>query len=207
MIKILVLSIALSFAVVSNLSAQPTSKKQVVLPSKPIYGIDELYVFPWYGSQSDYFKRTGKKAPWNPALAPKNWEDPAANDTAFTKRSVVYTNTLVTDATGRVLVDSKGVPQLDLLVLPKAIAGSVNIPPDGANVEGADQLPIPAPLRDLDPDEEFTTNGAFGGLAVKNNRYLSTHEDELSTSFQNSDRSRMVRIEKMLSDLTKLLAK
>ncbi|HZT29962.1 MAG TPA: hypothetical protein VFA33_08775 [Bryobacteraceae bacterium] len=138
------------------------------MPALPLpqYGIENLYLFPCYGTPDAYQRATGKPAPdWNPNRAPKFWEDPHAKDNP--KRTVVYDQALVLDDKGYPAVGPDGQPVLDLLVLNKDEAATVNIPPDLGNIPGANVPMVPPPLRALEPNEQLFF--PFGGVvAVKN---------------------------------------
>ena len=124
------------------------------------YGLDSLYLFPYYQSQEDFNKATGAVAPaWNPSRQPKYWQDPAA--LASTRRTVVYNQVLAVADNGAPLVGSDGKPMLDILALQKEEAASVNIPPKGPgiqNVPGAGEAEVQPPLRGLEKSEVL----AFG---------------------------------------------
>ena len=68
----------------------------------------------------------------------------------------MYERVLATDLnSGRVLAGIDGNPYMRRMVLPKDIASTVNIAPDTANIEGADQPECPCPMRALEPGEEL----------------------------------------------------
>lgn len=129
------------------------------MPALPTakYGLDSLYLFPYYQSQEDYTKATGAAAPaFNANRQPKYWQDPKAKDS--TRRLVVYDQTLAVALNGDPLVGPDGKPMLDLLVLQKDEAATVNIPPKGfgvANVPGAGVPEVQPPLRALESNEEL----------------------------------------------------
>lgn len=124
------------------------------------YGLDSLYLFPYYQDSDTYTKATGLPAPaFNPNRQPKYWFDPAAAKSV--KRTVVYTAALATADDGTPLVSATGKPVLDILALNKDEAATVNIPakgPGATNQPGAGQPEIMPPLRALEPNEEL----AFG---------------------------------------------
>ena len=85
---------------------------------------------------------------------------------------------------GKPVPGPNGKPMLDLLTLPKLVAATVNIPPEGTNIEGADAYEELLPLRDLEPGEELFFQ--FGGLvAVKNVELF----DALREGFTPADRA------------------
>lgn len=158
---------------------------EVFVPALPYpkYSLEKLYLFPYYQTREDYQRATGQEPPpWDPNRAPKHWFDPNAAQSA--RRSVIYENVLALSDTGSPLVSPDGKPMLDVLVLSKEEAATVNIPPLGTNVPGADRPEIPCPLRALDPDEELFFD--FGGVvAVKNRKLFS----QLETGFTADDRA------------------
>ena len=126
------------------------------MPALPMakYGLESLYLFPYYQSREDYLKATGNEAPvFNPNRQPKYWLDPKAKDS--TKRNVVYNQVLAIAENGAPLVGVDGKPMLDILMLQKDEAATINIPVGAANVLGADVPAVPPPLRALESNEEL----------------------------------------------------
>ncbi len=121
------------------------------------YGLDSLYLFPYYQSQEDYTKATGLAAPaFNPNRQPKYWFDPKAKES--TKRTILYEQVLAVAENGDPLVGPDGKPMLDLLAVQKDEAATVNIPPKGpgvANIPGAGVPEVQPPLRALESNEEL----------------------------------------------------
>jgi len=158
----------------------------------PKYGIKSLYLFPYYQTREDYQKATGQEPPpWDARRAPKYWCDPKARESI--RRNVVYDLVLATSQSGSPLAGPDGKPTLDLLVLNKDEAATVNIPPNGTNVPGADIPEIPCPLRPLDPGEELFFD--IGGVvAVKNVPLYSA----LEVGFTAQDRLLLKAIAKSL---------
>ena len=158
----------------------------------PIYGLENLYLFRRYQTRADYQKATGQEPPpFNPNQRPKYWFDPTAKDSP--RRNVVYDNTLVLSEFGKPIPGPDGKPMLDLLTLPKMVAATVNIPPEGTNIEGTDAYEELLPLRDLEPGEELFFQ--FGGLvAVKNVEMF----DALREGFTPADRALIQAIAKKL---------
>jgi len=154
----------------------------------PIYSITKLYKFTVYMTRDEYKAATGQEPPeWNPARAPKYWFDPAAKNSA--KMSVVYDFVIATAPNGVPLIGEDGKPVTDLLVLSKNEAATVNIPPKGANVTGADVPAVPVPLRALEPGEElFFSLG--GVVSVKNTALYS----QLDNGFTVKDREILMAI-------------
>ncbi len=154
----------------------------------PIYAINQLYLFPVYMTRDEYKAATGQEAPaWNSDRAPKYWFDPAAKNAP--RMSVVYNSVIATAANGVPLIGEDGKPMTDVMVLSKAEAGSVNIPPKAANVLGADVPVVQPPLRPLEPNEElFFSLG--GVVSVKNIDLFS----QLDNGFTVKDRKILLAI-------------
>lgn len=153
-------------------------------PNLPIYGLEELYLFPYYQTRGAYEQATGAACPvFDPTKPPKYWRDLTA--LLSTKRTVVYQQAVFG------LRDGK--PDVDLLVLPKEQAATVNIPPDkwGEPTEA----PVPPPLRALEPDEELIVS--FGGpVQVKN--LVSPYWTEAAGGFTEEDRALLRAIARKL---------
>jgi len=159
------------------------------------YGLNSLYLFPYYQSQEDYQKATGQTAPvFNPNRQPKYWQDPAA--LASIRRTVVYNQVLAVADNGAPLVGPDGKPMLDLLVLQKEEAATVNIPPKGpgvANVPGAGAPEVQPPLRALETNEEL--DFGFGSTVYVHNKDYPFDD---SGSFTAADRLLLQSIAKKL---------
>ncbi len=139
----------------------------------PKYGLENLYLFPYFQTREAYEQITGQEAPpWNPNRAPKGWFDPKAAQS--TRRTIIYEHVLaVNDDNGKPLAGPDGKPFLDILALSREIASTVNIPPKGpgvTNLPGADVPEIPCPLRPLAEGEELAWD--FGGIVVVRNKEL-----------------------------------
>jgi len=118
------------------------------------YGLDKLYLFPYFQTREDFQRATGKEAPAFDCLRPpKRWFDPAAENT--NRRNMFYERVLAQAANGQPLVTEQGTPTLEPLTLSKTEAATVNIPEAKANVPGADVPEVPVPLRALEPEEEL----------------------------------------------------
>jgi hypothetical protein len=121
------------------------------------YGIEKLYLFPYYQTREQYQQVTGVEPPkFDGSRAPKLWADPAAKNSV--RRNVVYDRVISYAANGSLLFDENDSPMLEGLVLSKDEAATVNIPPKGlgiSNIPGADKPEVPPPLRALTPEEEF----------------------------------------------------
>ncbi len=163
----------------------------------PKYGIETLYLFPYYQTREAFEQATGQTCPpWNMYRPPKAWFDPKAKDSV--KRSVVYDHVIATSLSGVPLIAPDGHPMLDVLVLNKDEAVTVNIPPKGygvSNVPGADQPEVPVPMRPLEPDEELFFD--FGGVvAVRNTKLFPKTE---TGGFTEQDRQLLRAIAQKLS--------
>lgn len=152
---------------------------------KSQYGLEDLYLFPYYQTREDYLKATGHEPPaWDPKRPPKGWEDPKALQAA--RRNVVYDFVVAYALNGSPLVGNDYKPTLDLLVLTKDEAATVNIPPKGptvSNIPGADVPEIPPPLRALAANEELFM--PFPGVVAVRNKDLQP----LEYGFNRNDRA------------------
>ncbi|MDX2153382.1 MAG: hypothetical protein SFV54_21745 [Bryobacteraceae bacterium] len=148
----------------------------------PLYGIDKLYVFPYFNTREDYQSATGKEAPpFKPYKPRKHWFDPKASESA--RRYVTYERSLVPGPDGKPLAAPDQTPVVDELVLAKEDAAEVNLPPTGD--QAALALPeIAAPLRALDPVERLEF--AFGGAIVVKNTALF---EQTQPGFNQTDRA------------------
>jgi hypothetical protein len=143
----------------------------------PKYSISYLYLFPTYATREDYQKATGQEPPpWNPYRQPKHWFDPAAAESR--SRRVVYEYVIAEPPAG-----PDGKPALDVLVLDREEAATVNIPPTGpgtTNTPGAGAPDVPCPMRALEPNEELFFD--FGSVIVVKNTDLYPQLEEGFTS-------------------------
>ena len=141
---------------------------------QPFYPFDTLFLFPYYTTREEYEQAVGRPAPpWDGTKQPKYWFDPKAAQAP--RKLVIYDNVLAISDTGSILRDEKtNAPLLDLLVITKENAGTVNIPPKGvaagSNVPGADQPEVQMPLRPLLDYEELAFR--FGGTIVVRDKHL-----------------------------------
>jgi hypothetical protein len=121
------------------------------------FGLERLHLFPYYQTREEFKKATGiDPAPFSANRPPKYWFDPSAKEAP--RRTVVYENVIAYASNGSPLLGADGKPVLDVLVVSKDEAASVNIPPKGigvANVPGSDVPEVPPPLRGLKEDEEL----------------------------------------------------
>ncbi len=154
--------------------------------SNPISGLAEYYLFPYYATQDDYKKATGKEAPaFKPFKPRKHWFDPAAKDSA--KRYITYDRAVVTKVDGitpDVGPDRK--PIVDQLIVLKEDAAELNIPPTVFYEAGEMPVVYPEvqpPLKPLEAGEVF--DFVFGGsVVVKRPEVLET----LNGGFTSVDR-------------------
>jgi len=161
--------------------------------SKPaIVPLANYHLFPRYQTRDDYRKAVGvEPPPFDMRRAPKYWRDPAAM--AATRNNVVYANVLLMSELGIAIPGSDGRPQLDVLVLSKAEAATVNIPPDATNVPGADVPEVPMPLRNLEPGMQLE----FGFAGVVRVRDTTVADDTVG-GFTPSDRALLEAIARKL---------
>ena len=158
------------------------------------YGIEQLYLFPYFQTREEYQKATGQEPPkFDGTRPPKYWFDPAAKDA--NRRNVTYDQVIAYSASGSPLLDDNGNPTLELMMLNKDDAAVVNIPPKGlgfSNIAGADKPEIPPPLRALRPDEElFVPFGSIVAVRIKGTL-------EPDRGFTEDDRSLLVAVAKKL---------
>ena len=150
----------------------------------PRYGLDKLYLFPYYQTRDQYKQATGEAPPaFDITRPPKYWEDPSAAKS--TKRTLIYENVLACGESGMPLKDDAGNPYLEGLLILRTEAATVNIPPKmGANEPGTDLPEAPPPVRPLDPDEELFFDEM--GIAKVRNKLLDTAKP---VAFDASDRA------------------
>lgn len=159
------------------------------------FGLEHLYLFPYYQTREAYREATGEEAPeWNPSRPPKYWFDPEVRKQS--KRNVVYDHVIAYSANGIPLVSPDEKPVTDVLLLHKDEAGAVNIPPKGptiSNIPGADVPEIAPPLRELKEDEELFF--IFPGVVAVR---LKSHQ-EADRGFTEEDRALLQAIARRLS--------
>jgi hypothetical protein len=159
------------------------------------YGIEKLYLFPYYQTREQYQQANGVEPPkFDGSRAPKLWADPAAKNSV--RRNVAYDRVISYAANGSLLFDDNDSPMLEGLVLSREEAATVNIPPKGqgvSNIPGADKPEIPPPLRSLTPEEEFFI--PFPGIVAV--RIKGTLEPD--RGFTKEDRSVLLAIARKLA--------
>ena len=142
---------------------------------QPFYPFDTLFLFPYYSTREEFEKATGRPTPpWDGTKPPKYWFDPKASEA--TRKLVVYETVLAISDNGTLLRDeTNNRPQLDMLVLTKEQAATVNIPHKGVNagnIPGADRPEVQMPLRALLDYEELFFR--FGGtIVVRDKQYYA----------------------------------
>ncbi|HEU0123542.1 MAG TPA: hypothetical protein VFQ91_23630 [Bryobacteraceae bacterium] len=158
------------------------------------YGLESLYLFPYYQTREDYQKATGHEPPkWDSTRPPKYWTDPTAKDSL--RRNITYDQVIAYTASGAPIFDENGNPTTELMMLYKEDAIAVNIPPKGigtANIEGADVPEVPPPLRALKPEEElFVPFGSIIAVRIKGTL-------EPDRGFTEEDRTLLLQIARKL---------
>lgn len=143
---------------------------------QPFYPFDTVFLYPYYTTREEFERLTGRPAPpWDERKAPKFWFDPKALEAP--RKAVVYDPVLAISENGTILRDASGThPELDLLVLTKEEAATVNIPALGVSagsVPGSEKPEVPMPLRPLLDYEELFFR--FGGtLVVRDKEYYES---------------------------------
>lgn len=140
-------------------------------PNRPQYGLDELYLFPFYPDQKRYREaHNGQNPPWDPTRNVKRWIDPAPQGPG---RNVTYARVLARDEKNRPVAGPDGRPHLEPLTIPKTEATTVNIPPDShtGTADTGEVLPeYDCPLRELFPEEEIIFAPPMGSVEVRNTK-------------------------------------
>lgn len=138
----------------------------------PQYPLSNLFLFPIFQTREAYRQATGQEPPpWDPQRPSKAWFDPQAHTSP--RRNVVYDAVLAMSENGNALAGPDGKPMLDILLLKREEAATVNIPPKGpgtTNLPGTEVPEVPFPLRALEPNEELAFE--FGGIVVVRNKEL-----------------------------------
>ncbi len=161
----------------------------------PRYGLDRLYLYPYFQTRDAYEQITGQPCPpWDKTRRPKKWFAPEAAESP--EDFMIFERVLATDMkeSGRALAGPDGKPYLKPLLLPREIAAKVNIPPNATNVEGADVPEYPVPVRALDPNEELIFDGPFSVVMVRNIELAQAIEN----GFTAQDRATLRAIAKKL---------
>jgi len=127
-----------------------------------------FYLFNRYQSRQDFEAFLLEKAPpFDPKRPPKYWQDPKA--LASTRPSVVYNALAVNDHGAPCKDPETGRPFVDVLVLRKAEAATVNIPPP--NTELPVDPEVPVPLDPLGPTQYLDLgDNPFEGVIVRDSR-------------------------------------
>jgi hypothetical protein len=134
--------------------------------SKALYPINELAMFPRYATRGAYQQATGQPPPlFDITKRPKFWEDPAAATSK--SKNVFYERVIAVSDLGIAFPGDDGNPVLEPLMLTKIEAATVNIPPEGTNIEGAGVPECPMPLKPVPTGHELYFR--YGGVVeVKN---------------------------------------
>ena len=157
--------------------------------AQAIAGIQDAALFQVYQTRKEYQAAVGQEAPpYNPNRAPKNWFDPAA--AASPRRNVLYDTVLALSDQGQPLRGPDGKPQLEILVLRKEEAATVNIFEQGLGEPAPTLVPVPVPLRVLKDYEQLEFG--FGGNVVLRNKNIPLPSEQLG--FTAADRALLQQI-------------
>lgn len=132
------------------------------------FPLSDRFKFFRFETREEFSQKTGLVCPpFAEYGQPKYWFDPDALKSP--RLNVLYDNVVAYDEKGHPLSGSDGQPILDVLVLPKARAATVNIPPTDETFDHPILAEVPVPLLPLGPDEElfFAT---FGIVAIRNRK-------------------------------------
>jgi len=127
-----------------------------------------FHAFVRFQSQADFEIVAAEKAPpFDPSRPPKYWRDAAALRSS--RMSVVYDALAVNDQGAPLKDPATGRPYVDILVLRKAEAAAVNIPP--ASIESPIAPEVPVPLNPLLPTQYLDFGDTpFEGVIVRDSR-------------------------------------
>lgn len=160
-------------------------------PSAPTYPLSALYLFPVFQTREQFRQVMGYDAPpYNPSIPVKSWIDLGAQGSV--QRNVIYQNVLALGDNGHPLVNEKGEPFLEVMLLKKEVAASVNLKPksfDGSAVELPETgYEIPVPCRELLSEESLFLG--FGGLVmVRNSKNSANGPKPVEGDFTQDDRA------------------
>jgi len=123
-------------------------------------------MFQRFQTRGGYTEVTGQIPPnFDSSRRPKHWLDPKAKDSI--SKNVFYERVIAVSDLGIAFPGPDGKPVLEPLMLSKVEAGSVNIPPEGTNIAGANDPECPMPLKPLPAGHELTfQSGAVPGGGV-----------------------------------------
>lgn len=144
-----------------------------VVPTKGLYGLSELYLFPVFQTREDFARIMGYEPPkYDPSRPVKSWMDAAALNSPIPR--VLYERVLCLSEGGSPLADASNSPFFEPLMLPKQIAATVNLKPKDFTGKFT-ELPetgveVPVPCRDLLPEERLIF-GLGGLVQVRNTKY------------------------------------
>lgn len=154
--------------------------------------LNDFYLFPVFSTREEYRKATGQEAPpYNPARAPKHWFDPKAG--ASPRRTVVYDLAIQTADQGQPLADKEGKPVVDVLLLTRDEAATVNMWESGNGFAPPTLPRVEPPLREPDPGQEFAF--IFPGVVGVLDRAKS---EASAPNFTPADRATLQAIAKKL---------
>lgn len=156
--------------------------------AKTTYPITELALFPRYQTRGAYTEATGVLPPqFNAARRPKFWEDPAAKGAKL--RNVFYAQVIALTDRGIPAVGDDGKPCFEGMTISKVEAVTVNIPPEGTNIDGAEMPEWPMPLKPLPAGHELTfQSGSVPGGGVVSVRDVIAFATEVE-GFTAADRA------------------
>ncbi|MBI1786229.1 MAG: hypothetical protein HYR60_01595 [Acidobacteria bacterium] len=167
-------------------------------PQLPQYGLENLYLFPFYQGRADYKARTGQDAPpFDAAHNVKRWLDPNPQSKS---RLITYPLVLARDEKNLPVPDASGAPSVEPLTMTKEEAARVNIPPDNLTATQDTVIPLfeyDCPIRPLLPDEALVF-GVLGVVAVRNLTLWREQVAKQSGAFLPSDRATLEAIAKKL---------
>lgn len=160
----------------------------------PKYGLDKLYLFPYFQTREQYRLAVGQEPPpFDENRPPQGWYDPQMAQSS--KRTVIYENVLAINEKGQPRRDADGNPFFEPLMMLRTEAATVNIPPKrSANEPGTGVPEVPPPVRELDADEELIID--FGGIVTVRNKKLNT---EIPVNFSAQDREILRAIARKLN--------
>jgi len=167
--------------------------------NQPLNDVKDLYLFQWFQTQQDYERFKGSPCPpYDPSKMVKNWFDPnALSGGVNPNKSILYSLTFNLSANGSILLSEDYKPFVDMLLLTRGIAATVNIPPTSVSSNEIIGI-VPCPMRPLRINEEWFVS--LGGIVqVRDKTYsLST---PLETGFTQVDRQILSDIVSYLSNI------
>jgi hypothetical protein len=183
-------------------------------PNEPMYPLAELYLFDQYQTQAQI------TAEYSETLAsmgspivfmdinrrPKTWWDPAAVEIAKRDREEPVPYKIVRK-------DKSGKPVVVSITMPAYEAATLNLFSGGTTTEPNDPMaiarvrpPVEVPVRDLLPNEQLSLLPPMNAIVVRRTDLGGAPAPGGGGGFDESDRQRMIRIERMLADVERSLA-